>query len=84
MTAPVSQTPRTSAYVDAQAVTPNDNTELERFDGIMVTTAGNVSVLEISGVVGTLPALQPGVIYWFAGRRIRATGTTAGGIVVLR
>jgi hypothetical protein len=84
MTVPVSLNPRTAAYSDGQAVTPNDTAVLPVFDGIMVATAGNVSVRLLSGVDLPLPALQPGVIYWIAGTRIRATGTTASGIVVLR
>lgn len=66
------------------AITPNDGADLAvSTRALMVTTAGNVSVVTTSGDTGVLPALQPGVQYTIRARRVRATGTTATGIVGL-
>lgn len=69
---------------DGVAVTPADDSDLVALTrAIMVATAGNVSIMTASGTTLTLPGLQPGMIYPIRASRIRATGTTATGIVGL-
>ncbi|MEO1656124.1 MAG: hypothetical protein AAFR65_00255 [Pseudomonadota bacterium] len=66
------------------SVTPNDGSDLAfPVRGLMVAGAGNVSVVTTKGDTVTLPALQPGVQYAILATRVRATGTTATGIVGL-
>ena len=66
------------------AVTPSNGNDLAfPIRGLMVTAAGDVSVVTTGGDTITLPGLQPGVQYAVLARRIRATGTTATGIVGL-
>jgi hypothetical protein len=66
------------------AITPNDTTDLSvTTRGLMVTTAGDVSVITVGGDTVTLPALQPGVQYAIRATRVRATDTTATGLVGL-
>lgn len=66
------------------AVTPNDSADLPNgapTAGLLIGTAGNVSMIDRSGAVVTiaLPAGHNPV----SPRRIRATGTTATSIVAL-
>ena len=66
------------------AITPNNGTDLSYpIRGLMVTGAGDVSVVTTDGDTVTLPSLQPGVQYAIRATRVRATGTTATGIVGL-
>lgn len=77
---------KTSPIQGGAAVTPDDDADLPRAPtrGLMVTVAGNVSVL-FPGTEGavTLPALAVGIVHPFEVRRVRSTGTTATGIVAL-
>lgn len=66
------------------AVTPNNGADLAfPIRGLMVASAGDVSVVTLRGDTVTLPALQPGMQYAILATRVRATGTTATGIVGL-
>lgn len=68
----------------AFAITPDDNTDLPvATRGLMVTSAGAVSVLTVAGDTATLPGLEPGVQYAIRAQRVLATGTTAAGLVGL-
>lgn len=69
-------------FTEAFSISPSDGADLATTTrGIMVTVAGNVSVITKAGSTVTLPALQPGVVYPFRVQRVRATGTTATGII---
>jgi hypothetical protein len=71
-------------YCRFAAVTPNDSTDLPSVsEAIMVGAAGNVVVNDAQGNTTTLTGLQPGVVYPFRVTRIKATLTTATGIVQL-
>lgn len=70
-------------YADGLSITPDDGTDLvSPCVGISVLVAGNVSVDFIDGetavIVFCLAGANP-----YAVKRIRATGTTATGIVAL-
>ncbi|MEM9809700.1 MAG: hypothetical protein AAF788_00590 [Pseudomonadota bacterium] len=66
------------------AITPNDSADLPfAIRGLMVGGAGDVSVVTSAGDTVSLPALQPGVQYAILATRIRASGTSATGIVGL-
>jgi hypothetical protein len=68
----------------AFSVTPSDGEDLALATrGLMVAVAGNVSVVTTGGDTVTLPALQPGIQYAIRAARIRATGTTATGLIGL-
>lgn len=68
----------------AFAISPSDAADLAQpIRGLMVATAGDVSFTTIAGDVITLPTLQPGVQYAILASRVRATGTTATGLVGL-
>lgn len=74
----------TAPFSNGGAVTAHDTTELGTpTRGIMVGVAGNVALTLISGDNVTLPACQPGVIYPVRAKIIKATGTTATGIIWL-
>lgn len=69
---------------EAFSVTPSDTADLPYVTrSLMVTAAGDVSVVMKSGDTVTLPGLEPGTIYPIRVARVRATGTTATGIVGL-
>ncbi len=68
----------------ALTITPDDNADAPlTLRGLMVAAAGHVAVTTLEGDEVVLPALQPGVQYAILASRIRATGTTATGIVGL-
>lgn len=68
----------------AAPVTPDDNTDLPfESRAVMVATAGNLAVTLADGDTIVLPALRPGVVYPLALTRVRASGSTASGAVVL-
>ena len=77
-------------YKNFVAITPSDTVDLNvKCQAIMVGVTGNVSVISQTptetGALAT-PAtlvLTAGVIYEILPKRIRATGTTATGIVAL-
>ena len=62
-------------------ITPDDANDLAQMTrGVMVSSAGDVSVVLKDGDAITLPCLAPGVIYPVRVTRVLATGTTAAGI----
>lgn len=92
-----SQTDRTLGYESplfrAATVTPNDTAEMPFLvRGFMIGVDGDVSVQlvdntsdgeQAAGDIVTLANLKAGIIYPFLVQHVRATGTTATGIVVL-
>lgn len=71
---------------DGIDVAPSDSADLSLgfCRGIIVGVAGAVSVLGTSGTVINFPLLVAGVIHPICATRIRATGTTATGIVAVK
>lgn len=69
----------------ATAITPNDDTDLAtETRSLYVGGAGNVSVILANDADPvTLTALAVGVLHELRVRRVRATGTTATGLVGL-
>ena len=65
-------------------LTPSNTGPALNFRGFMVTVAGNVGIEFQDGSIGVMPSCQPGVQYGGAILRLRATGTTATGIVGLK
>lgn len=66
------------------AITPDDNNDLTKVTrGLMVGAGGDVAVVTLAGDSVTLPSLAAGVQYGFRIVRVKATGTTATGIVGL-
>lgn len=67
------------------AVTPDDGADLaSNTRALMVSVAGDVVVdFVTTGASVTLTGLQPGIAYPFRVKRVRATGTTATGILAL-
>ncbi|MBO9131729.1 hypothetical protein J5289_16225 [Rhizobium sp. B230/85] len=64
------------------AVSPSDTADLTKpIRGFMVTSAGNVSVVMSVGSAAVMPGCLVGIQYMGAISRIKATGTTATGIV---
>lgn len=74
----------TSPPVGGQSVTPSDSTDLSHVSrGIYIAVAGHLSVVMESGVTLNFDNLAPGVVHAMRVRRVRATGTTATGVVAL-
>ena len=72
----------TSPVTDAEAVTPNDTSDLAHVTrALYVGVGGELSVQMLSGDLITLSNVQPGVVYPIRVRRIMATGTTAAALV---
>jgi hypothetical protein len=68
---------------NAAAVTPDDGVDLANVSrGIVVGTGGNIAVTMVGGMDVTI-AVSDGAILPICVTRIKATGTTATGIVVL-
>ena len=68
---------------DVVSVTPSD-TATNYGVGFQVGVAGDVSVESAAGNNTVIPACAAGVQYAIKFNRIRATGTTATGIVIFR
>ena len=65
-------------------IVPDESADLPQpIRGLMVTTGGDVALVTLSGASGVLPSLAPGVQYAIRARAVRATGTTATGLVGL-
>lgn len=63
-------------------VSPSDTADLPSLlRGFMVRTSGDVAVVMFDGSEGVIPMVQPGSQIVARIRRVRATGTTATGIV---
>lgn len=65
----------------AAAVTPSDATTFNISTAFKVGVAGDVAVLTEGGDTVVIPAVQPGQVISLRFTQIRATGTTATGIV---
>jgi hypothetical protein len=66
------------------AVTPSDSADLtDTTRALYVGGDGNVSVIMRGGQTVTFTGMKAGVIYPLRVNRVRATGTTATGIVAL-
>jgi len=73
----------TKPYQDAVAVTPNDTTGLATpSSALMVTASGNIVAVMPTGSTVTFN-LTAGTIYPLMVKQIKATGTTATGIIAL-
>lgn len=70
---------------DAQAVTPNDGTDLPggACRALYVGGAGNVQIDTAKGTTVTLTALAAGQVHFIRAKRVRAAATTATNIVAL-
>lgn len=74
----------TAPAAGAYAVTPSDSTPLAVVPrAVYVGSAGSLSAVMLSGETVSFAALQAGMIYPLRLRQVRATGTTAGGLVAL-
>ena len=68
----------------AASITPDDAIDLPfESRAVMVAAAGDLAVTLTDGDTLVLPALRPGVIYPLAVTRVRASGSTTSGVVVL-
>lgn len=67
-------------------VSPSDSTDLSIgfCRGILVGVSGSLSVVGTGGSVINFPTLAAGVIHPICATRIRATGTSATGIVAVK
>lgn len=70
---------------DARAVTPNDGADLPAGPcrGLYIGGAGNVVIDTANGTTVTLTALAVGQVHFIRAKRVRATNTTATGILAL-
>lgn len=68
----------------AAAVTPSNTTVLPETRGLYVGGTGDVAVVMRSGDAVTFRSVQAGTLIPIRVRQVRATGTTASGIVALR
>ncbi|RAH96532.1 hypothetical protein DLJ53_31975 [Acuticoccus sediminis] len=74
----------TAPAVDAFPITPNDTTDLtQAVRAIYVGNGGDVNLITASGSTVTFPAVGGSMVLPVATTRVRATGTTASGIVGL-
>jgi hypothetical protein len=71
---------------DGISVTPSDSVDLSIgfCRGILVGVSGALSVVTTSGTTVTFPTVVAGVIHPICATRIRATGTSATGIVAVK
>lgn len=68
-----------------KAVTPNDTTDLVGGNciGIYIGYPGNLTIINPDGTEVLISNLAAGVVYPFPAKRIKATGTTASGILAV-
>lgn len=67
-----------------EAITPHDVNELAYVTrGLYVGTAGNVSVVDVTGNTVTIPNVPAGAILPICIKQVRLTGTTASNMVGL-
>ena len=75
----------TAPVTAAEAITPNDSTDLDHATrALYVGNGGAVAVEMLSGQTIVFVNLQPGVLYPLRLAKVLATGTTATGLVGLR
>lgn len=75
-----------ATYTSATAVTPSDSTTLLRGQGLWVGGAGNIAVVMAGDgrTAVTFTGVPAGVFLPIAVVQVKATGTTATNIVILR
>lgn len=74
----------TSPAIDAFAITPDDDEDLEQVArSIYVGSTGNIRVTTAKGSVVTFTGLPAGGILPVRVSRVHATSTTAGGLIGL-
>lgn len=74
----------TSPAGHALAVTPSDATPLSQTcRALYIGSSGSLSAVMASGETVSFTGLQGGMIYPLRLSQVRATGTTAGGVVAL-
>lgn len=74
-----------SPYARAEAITPNDSTDLTNSTrALWIGGAGNVKVDTVGGDTVTLVGALVGTIIPIRAKRVYATGTTATNLVGLR
>jgi hypothetical protein len=79
-----SQSGLSSPGQHAAAVTPDDNTDLATSArALWVGTGGNVALVTVGGETVTITSVPSGSILPVRCSRVKATGTTATGIVAL-
>lgn len=76
--------PDAGPAIAAAAITPDDNNDLTNYTrAILVGGAGNLACITRGGDTVTFSGLLAGVVYPFALKRIKSTGTTATNLVAL-
>lgn len=74
-----------SPAVSGETIVPSDATDLSHATrGIYIGSTGSLSVTLVSGDEITLSEVQAGTIYPLRIARVKASGTTAAGLVGLR
>lgn len=74
-----------SPATSGEAITPDDATDLSFVTrGLYIGSTGTVAVVMLSGDEVVLNDAQAGVIYPIRIRRLKATGTTAAGLIGFR
>ena len=74
----------TAPIQKAESITPNDSNDIEITRGLIVAAAGNISVVFAGDTSPVTIAVSANLVYPFSVQQIRATGTTATGIIALR
>ena len=69
---------------DAFAITPSDSTVYPQDTGVWVGATGDVVVVTAIGTQVTFPSVPAGTVIPVMVKQVRATGTTATGLIGLR
>jgi hypothetical protein len=70
-------------YLSAVTITPSDSTVFAQTKALYLGASGNVAVTMADGTTATFTALAAGVFHLLSVKQIKATGTTATGIIAL-
>jgi hypothetical protein len=68
----------------AQDITPSDTTELSAVSVIYVGVTGNIALVTANGDEVTLQNAQAGSVIPVRVKKVKATGTTATGLIALQ
>ena len=68
----------------AEAVTPSDTADLANVSVIYVGVTGNIAIITAGGDEVTLQNAQAGSVVPIRVKRVKATGTTATGLIALQ
>ena len=68
----------------AEAVTPSDTVDLANVSVIYVGVTGNIAIITAGGDEVTLQNAQAGSVVPIRVKRVKATGTTATGLIALQ